>query len=404
MQDLTTPLQQSYQEHPAFCFDTPSWTLDNRSLDAFNSTYTATRQIGPAHSTESLDALRKECLRLMGNVFTALKAQCADKPEAHFLDELATECARLLHEELEWYTRPLKSGLAHLERETSQRAAVRMQTDRHFFGQLPPTVVDELRHIAARDIERFQASAVAGHLKRDDLSVNTGATVRAIRRVLNREFRSLGVLDAVSAYTGRKTQVLGLALELSVPQATWWRNAIEGLERPATTLYAHLDETISCPKAIVYLTEVAEQNGPTGCYPGAYEAMRLNPLQEMVGRVIGTVGTRADSPLKTMYAKQYHQSMNSVTFRRHFMRLPSSLRFNSHLGWDVMPGSDLETALTTNERKMTGPAGTFIAFDGARLLHRGGLMQEGERVALQVIFSDLTFAERVTGKLKRMLS
>ena len=53
---------------------------------------------------------------------------------------------------------------------------------------------------------------------------------------------------------------------------------------------------------------------------------------------------------------------------------------------------------------MIGPAGTFIVFDGARLLHRGGLMEQGERVALQVIFSDLTFTERVVSKMKRILS
>lgn len=86
------------------------------------------------------------------------------------------------------------------------------------------------------------------------------------------------------------------------------------------------------------------------------------------------------------------------------MRLPECLRFNSHMGWDVAPGSELESSLASNERKMTGPAGTFIAFDGARLLHRGGLMQEGERLALQVIFSDLTFTERAVGKVKRMLA
>jgi hypothetical protein len=212
------------------------------------------------------------------------------------------------------------------------------------------------------------------------------------------------VLDAVSAYSGRKTRVIGLALELSVPQATWWKNSIEGLERPPHTLYAHLDETISNPKSIVYLSDVAEQNGPTGCYPGAYEAMQLNPLQEMIGRVVGTVGTGTDSPLKDYYGKQYHQSVNSENFRRHFMRLPECLRFNSHMGWDVLPGSELESQLAVSERRMTGPAGTFIAFDGACLLHRGGLMQEGERLALQVIFSDLTFTERAVGRVKRMLS
>jgi hypothetical protein len=189
-----------------------------------------------------------------------------------------------------------------------------------------------------------------------------------------------------------------------VPLATWWKNAIQGIERPPKTLYAHLDEGISFPKSIVYLTDVTESNGPTGCYPGAYEAIHLNPLQEMIGRVLGTVGNRADSPLKDYYAKQYHQSMNSERFRRHFMRLPEPLRFNSHMGWDVAPGSELEANLTDCEHRMTGPAGTFIVFDGARLLHRGGLVQQGERVALQVIFSDTTFYERVLGKMKRILS
>ena len=226
----------------------------------------------------------------------------------------------------------------------------------------------------------------------------------AIRSVLNREFKALGVLDAVSAYSGRKTRVVGVALELSVPRATWWKNTIEGLNRPPRTLYAHVDESIVYPKSIVYLSDVTEQNGPTSCYPGAYETLGLNSLQEIVGRVINNVGARSDSPLKDYYAKQYHQSMGSENFRRHFMRLPESLRFNSHMGWDVMPESELENQLVNCERKMIGSAGTFIAFDGARLLHRGGLMQEGERLALQVIFSDFTFAERIVGKVKRMLS
>ena len=86
------------------------------------------------------------------------------------------------------------------------------------------------------------------------------------------------------------------------------------------------------------------------------------------------------------------------------MRLPESLRFNSHMGWDIFPGCELEAQLVALEKKMIGPAGTFIVFDGARLLHRGGLMEQGERVALQVIFSDLTFTERVVSKMKRILS
>jgi hypothetical protein len=132
--------------------------------------------------------------------------------------------------------------------------------------------------------------------------------------------------------------------------------------------------------------------------------MELNPLQELIGRVVGTVGNDPSSPLKPYYNKQYHQSVNSENFRRHFMCIPEPLRFNSHVGWDLMPDSGLESWLAEREHKMVGPAGTAIVFDGARLLHRGGLMQQGERIALQVILSDETFFERVKRRLRRMMA
>ncbi len=404
MQMLKTLMESSYREHPAFSFGVPNWDISVEKLAAFNEAYAAARQFGPTMGSASRAALRQDLLQALDGVFASFQAQSADEYEVRFLLELRNACIRLLDEELAWYVRQPQAGFVDLADARARQDAVRMQRDKHYFGCLPQAAVAELRNLAERELGQFRANAAAGRLKREDLSVNSGPTVRAIRAVLNREFKALGVLDVVSAYTGRKTRVIGLALELSVPQATWWRNAIAGLERPPQTLYAHLDETISCPKSIVYLSDVTEQNGPTGCYPGAYEVMQLNPLQEMIGRVVGTVGTRPDSPLKDYYAKQYHQSVNSENFRRHFMRLPECLRFNSHMGWDVAPGSELESSLASNERKMTGSAGTFIAFDGARLLHRGGLMQEGERLALQVIFSDLTFTERAVGKVKRMLA
>lgn len=404
MQMLRFLMESNYREHPAFSSRVQSWDVPADKLDAFNEAYAATRHFGSTLKAESRFALRLDLLQGLDNVFASFLAQSADEFEKRFVHELRGACTRLLDEEIAWYARPRRAEFVDVTDVRVRQEAVRMQAERCFFGRLSQAAVVELRSLAERELGRFRANAAAGRLKREDLSINSGPTVHSIRDVLNREFKDLGVLDAVGAFSGRKTRVIGLALELSVPQATWWKNTISGLERPPRTLYAHLDETISCPKSIVYLSDVTEQNGPTGCYPGAYEAMQLNPLQALIGRVVGTVGTQPDSPLKDYYAKQYHQSVNSENFRRHFMRLPECLRFNSHLGWDVLPGSELESELAASERRMTGPAGTFIAFDGACLLHRGGLMEQGERVALQVIFSDLTFVERAVGRLKRMLS
>jgi hypothetical protein len=397
-------MAQSYLDHPAFGFDTSAWDLPADPMNAFNEGYRAACRFGSSLDRTSRESLGRGLHGALDAVFSALRVQAGDENERLFLRELGAACARLLDEELRWHARERRASFVHLPTEEAQRDAVRMQLQRHLFGCLSRTAVATIHGIAENDLVSLRANAVAGRLRREDLSISSGSTVRAILAVVNREFRALGVLDVVSAYTGRRIRVTGLALELSVPQATWWRNAIPGLERPPHTLYAHLDETLSCPKSIVYLTDVGEANGPTGCYPGAYEAMQLNPLQELVGRVVGTVGTQAGSPLRDYYAKQYHQSVNSENFRRHFMRLPESLRFNSHMGWDVAPGSTLETELASTEHRLTGPAGTFIVFDGARLLHRGGLMQSGERVALQIIFSDQTSVERVISRARRMVS
>jgi hypothetical protein len=404
VRDLSIPLHENYRSHPAFSFATAAWTLPESTLAKFNDTYVFAREMGSSLDSMSRAELHQGCQVALDEVMQSLLAQCSNDPERLFVGELHAQCSSILADELSWFSVARRPSIASLTVKNVLSNAISLRTVRHYFGRLPASAVEEMQRISAEELRTFRSRAAAGRLTRDDLSTNTGNAVREIRKVLNREFRDIGVLDAVSAYAGAKMQVAGLALELSVPQASWWNNAMEGLSRPARTLYAHLDETLACPKSIVYLTDVREENGPTGCYPGAYDALKLNPLQELIGRRLGNVGNDSASPLKAYYGKQYHQSMSSTNFRQHYMRLPERLRFNSHLGWDVLPDSELEHRLAEGEIRMTGPAGTFIAFDGARLLHRGGLMEAGERVALQVIFSDTTLARRAISRVKRMLT
>jgi hypothetical protein len=74
---------------------------------------------------------------------------------------------------------------------------------------------------------------------------------------------------------------------------------------------------------------------------------------------------------------------------------------SSHFGWDILPGSDLEANLAQSEIAMTGGPGKTIVFDGSRLLHRGGLITEGDRLVLQVVFyPQLPLLEKVKQKLR----
>jgi hypothetical protein len=393
---LKTQVDHSYNNHPEFQFGKSWRSPDPAAMAAFDAAYrSASDRIGDRV------AARNTCRRSAMQVFEALRSQADDDSQRTFVDELQRESLRLIDEEFDHFSKQAAS--AELGSAPTRAIASAMARERHAFGRLDSASVSEMLAVSASALTSLRANAIGGKLTRDELSCNSGPVVVRLCSILNREFKLLGVLDGVSSYIRRPMRVTGLALEISVPQARWWRNGFGRLPRAPHTLYAHLDESAAYPKSIVYLSDVGPDSGPTGCYPGAYEDLTLCSLTEIIGRVIGNVGSRADSPLHALYAKAYHQSMTSEHFRRHFMLLPSDLRFNSHLGWDILPGSEAEAELAGREIRMTGPSGSFIVFDGAHLLHRGGLVQSGERIALQVIFSEQSLWRRAARKLKYAL-
>lgn len=391
-----------YDEHPAFQFSTSEWEVSSSDLTELNQLISNLKKSCFYLKKNKLDDLINDSIKKINAIFSQLKSQTEDNMEDIFLEELNKECIRLFREEVEF-----ESGRSVYWSQINLNANVNTQvnkllTDRFHVGVISSNVVQQLLELGAKSLSQFNNNVCLGRLTREDLSINSGRSIRKMREILQHEFKRLGILDSLSAYMGQRIDVDGLAFELSVPSSGWWKNSFEQLIRPPHTLYAHFDESIIFPKAIVYLSDVGELNGPTSCYPGSYELIELNPLQELIGRVIGVVGERSGSPLKSYYAKQYHQSVTSRNFRKHLMRLPKNLRFNSHFGWDILPDSLIEKDLLGREYRLLGSAGTFICFDGGRLLHRGGLIEKGERIALQVIFSKPTLKKIIKNKISRI--
>lgn len=377
-------LTQDYDNHPAFSFKEQPYSIDLSKVQEVDLNYK--RLVSASSKVRALiyEKTKKTLETLVTDIFNNLKLQVRDQYEWQFLDELYSQSIRLLNEELQLY----RTTETEKYTSTTEVPIFNELIKNHFiFHKLSKTAIGKIKNISSGQIKELKKRAAKGLLKREDLSFNSGRFISKIVKVLNREYRRHGILQAVSAYMGKSYEVGGLALELSVPQSTWWKNILSNSDSPRT-MYAHIDESKRYPKAIVYLSDVTIANGPSSCYPRVYEAMKLNVLQEVIGRVIGIVGSQSDSILNGYYGKAYHQSMSSEKFRQHFMRLPTVLRFNSHLGWDILPGSDIEKELLSVEQIMLGEAGTNIVFDGARLFHRGGLIESGERIVLQVVFSE----------------
>lgn len=76
--------------------------------------------------------------------------------------------------------------------------------------------------------------------------------------------------------------------------------------------------------------------------------------------------------------------------RRIFMQLPTAFQGSSHFGDDVLPDTPIAQRLLSKEQSfLSADRAQVMVFDGARTLHRGSLVRQGERVAMQVAFKNL---------------
>lgn len=360
------------------------WVVDDRLIREFADLYGRLKSVG--------DTPLEPLQYVLDRIFVELIEQAESDLERVFLRELFDDLRLLLRGHVDFYSAREGGVVPPLGRRTQLRE------DGFFITNISNECLGDIRRSVAPMLGVLRMNASSCKFDRVDLSVNSGRVIRRVVRLLNREFAANGVLNDVEGLLRRRARVIGVALELSVPGSSWWKLPTEPGKWPKT-LYAHVDRGIDAPKAIVYLTDVGPLNGPTSCYPGAYQQVNKNPLQDLIGRSLETIGSDPESPLHAYYELSSHPLQND-RFRSHFMRLPVNLRFNSHFGWDVIPQSRLEEFLVDSEVQILGPAGTSFVFDGAELLHRGGLIEEGERVVLQVVFGESTLRDRVARVLR----
>jgi hypothetical protein len=383
----------NYEDHSRFRFDGKSWDTPQDSISAFTTAYEKVRegQLIFGQTLHNIVAAVQSCFLL----------QTENIAERIFIAELFADLSLLISDHIAFYSEKARytAGLGPLNHQQTE-----LSNNGYYIDSISKSCLQSLLSLTDPLLQRLRANSKGGRLQRSDLSVNSGRVTRKIVRILNKEFLHSGVLESLDPIANRKMKVIGVAYELSVAGSNWWKPkmASSGLSK---TLYAHVDRAVDKPKAIVYLTNVKEKNGPTICYPQAYAELNITGLQDFVGRCLETVGRSIDSPLHGLY--QFSGLiMDSEGFRRHFMKLPSSMRFNSHFGWDVEPHSQLEDFLLSKETQVLGPAGTMLVFDGARLLHRGGLIEEGERIVLQVIFGHVnlrTKSQQIVNLIKRTI-
>lgn len=324
-----------------------------------------------------------------------LVSQAINKNEEYFLNELFEKSKIILNSDLETF-KNRDFNIYDSKTTLEKKGFIKVN--------LSENSITKINRLSKKFISKFRENVNLGKTNRTDLQVNSGATIRKIVKILNKDFISSGIISEVSKYMGCDYEVSGCSLELSTSKATWWKKIYPEYDKFPKTTYFHFDESIQNPKALVYLNCVDQSNGAFSINKDYKKYISISPIQKLIGRAIRRVGKDKSSKLTQLYKKDRKQVFECEKLRKDFSKLPNELLFNSHFGWDIIPDSKLENILLNDEIKFNGCEGTAIIFDGGNTLHRGGLVNDGERIALQLVFSkkeNLKYVKKFFKKLSR---
>jgi len=177
-----------------------------------------------------------------------------------------------------------------------------------------------------------------------------------------------GILSSVRNYLGCRAEVRSVALQINDEHDNFWRAHFgeRGLPVPPTAFF-HIDNTYGVVKAIFYLSDVGEANGPFSYVPRTHR-LEVGWFEALILRAVD------------IWIDVYPQE------RPLFAALPRSLRRKAKFGDDLVAGDAQGQWLLEHERVMTSRDGDVFVFD-VNGVHRGGMVKEGERRIIQVMMS-----------------
>lgn len=183
---------------------------------------------------------------------------------------------------------------------------------------------------------------------------------------LRKALGHLGVLEAANEYLGRSVDVQFLRLTLRDAKRRSATSPFRELEDFVShTSHMHIDHvwTVKC---MLYIGDVYEQNGPF-CYCKGSHKLTIGWLESQVRRAND----------RAMLSCMKPES------RRLFAALPAIFQKKAKFGNDLIANSAEVKRLLKKERCFTSRDGDLIAFDD-KGIHRGGLVDQGARWALQI--------------------
>ena len=191
------------------------------------------------------------------------------------------------------------------------------------------------------------------------------------------------IVDILSQLYGIEFERIGFSLHYSYAGETWYRLFDDLSLAPPRTAQMHYDFEYAIPKAMLYLNDVGPEQGPFAYCPKSPKwknaGVRLCLYKEIISAFSDFVTSLAK-------IKPGEPLFRSPLARNLLASLPAPLRGTAMPGDFTLDKTAESETLLASEKLVTGPAGSFTLFTGGHVMHRGGLVREGERIVLQICF------------------
>jgi len=261
------------------------------------------------------------------------------------------------------------------------RIAEKLQSDGMYACHLDLETRSKLRRLCKPHMDLLRERAKQMRIER---IVYNFELFSEVGQTLHRFFKNHRILDGLRGYVGSNVNFAGFSLEFSHDKQIWYRDVYPDTGMPdSKTAYMHYDQGHRDPKAIVALSDVSEDSGPTGYVKGSHRAERSGFLHVLVKSLDHCFQL---DPAQSDNAVWYRERFTRKYYRGEFLHLPKSFQSCSHFGDDILDESPLSQELLGREVKLTKDVGNCIVFDGNYGIHRGAMVRNGERFVFQVVF------------------
>lgn len=215
---------------------------------------------------------------------------------------------------------------------------------------------DDIRDLLARPSEEPEIDKIDSVTVRKD-----EAATKAVTEYLNQG----RLLKEASHYRGRELKVRDVTVQVSRPSDRHHYQQFRDCETVTRLLNLHVDPKPGITKAIIYLGEVDDSNGPFQSVSGSHH-WRRDEIDQIFAWG-NSVGNYCHTP----------------GHRRAANALPKPYRGNAIIGRLIPDDSDMCQFIEARLESWPSEKANTLVFDPCFLFHRGGLCKTRTRVNLQ---------------------